>query len=269
MTCPSENGNSSEICLNGVEICCDYECVKLNESCPGFSDDNAWMWSIFAIASLTDIAQIFIVIWYRRVFYYRMTWTDDNEGFCHRNFITYYEKFVDYIFCQRIGRLKYRGQNLDDVVKTDRLGLWVCLFFSLALGFTQRLLDLPYLNMSVFRVFLGDGCNYLSTRQLTKPIEFYLLFLLAELYGLWAFWYCVHKLKKDIEKVGVDLSEVDLEADSEETQDSIEMLPKFEPRDRKARKQDKQVQHKCNLNYFSDDVRTLVFLSTGEIPITV
>ena len=160
--CLSENGNSSEICQNGFEICCDYECVQLNKTCPGFSDDDKLMWSVFVIASLTDIAQIFIVIWYRKVFYYRMTWEDKNEGFCHRNFIKYFEKFVDKIFCSRIGRLRLRGRKLDDVIKNDKLGLWVCVFFSLALGFTQRLLDLPYLNMSAFRVFLGDGCNFIS-----------------------------------------------------------------------------------------------------------
>ena len=66
------------------------------------------------------------------------------------------------------------------------------MFLSLGLGLLQRVLDLPYLDMSLFRILLGDGCNLISSRQLTKPPEFYILFLVAEFYGLWAFWYCVY-----------------------------------------------------------------------------
>ena len=142
LVCPSENGNSSKICLKDFEVCCDNECLSLNSTCKGFNDEKIWIWCVFSIASLTDLGQIFIVIYYRKVFYYRMTWNEENEGFTHRHFIKYVEQFIDYISCGMLGRKKLRGQNLNLIIDTKRLSLWCSMVFSLALGFSQRLLDL-------------------------------------------------------------------------------------------------------------------------------
>jgi hypothetical protein len=267
-TCPANDETSS--CQKNIELCCDNECKKINDYCAGFDNDKALVWIIFSLSLLTDVGQIIIAICYRKVFFYRLTWGKDNEGFSYRNFFYYIERIIDYITCGKLGRWRLRNKNVDILIDTDQISLWLHMFLSLALQFSQRLLDLPYLNMSIF---LGNGCNLINARQLTKPIEFYILFFVAEIYGLWAFWYCVYKLKKDIEKAGVDLYaktknktvkrnvEADSKTGSEDNQNSIELLPKFKPR-----KRNNQIQHKCNLNYFSDDVRNLVFVVTSEIP---
>ena len=201
-TCPSSNGSSIQICLENFELCCDNECLPINQTCPGFSNDEIWVGVVFALSVLTDIGQIFIAIWYHKVFFERLTWSDDNEGFLHQHCFKYIEQFTNWITCGYLGRKKFRGKEIQDIIDIDKVGLWFHMFLSLALAFLQRLLDLPYISMSIFKIFLGDGCNFISSRQLTKPLEFYLLFLLAEFYGLWAFWYCVRKLKEDMKKYG-------------------------------------------------------------------
>ena len=115
--------------------------------------------------------------------------------------------------------------------------------------------------MSVFRVMLGDGCNFISSRQLTKPVEFYVFFAIAELYGLWSFWFCVKKLKSDIEKSGdVDLEKIGkaVEVNALDENQNFELL--------QVRDDAKESKAICSLNYFADDVRNLMFLLTGEIP---
>ena len=71
LTCPSKSGESNEICQAELEVCCDNECLSLNATCPGFNDDDIWVWTIFTIATLTDLGQIIIAIYYRKVFFYR------------------------------------------------------------------------------------------------------------------------------------------------------------------------------------------------------
>ena len=44
------------------------------------------------------------------------------------------------------------------------------------------------------------------------------MFLIAEIYGLWSFWYCVHKLKDDIEAAGVNLDEIGKKSSKCETE---------------------------------------------------
>ena len=207
--CPSSDGNSSQICHLKLEACCDNECLKINETCPGFADDKKLAVAVFALSTLTDVGQVVIAIWYRKVFFYRLTWGEASEGFCYRSFLKYFEQLIHLLTFGLIGRWKLRDRRLEDVINTDKLSLWLSMLFSLGINFLQRILDLPYLDMSkAISIFSGDTCNYISSRQLTKPTEFYILFLLAEFYGLWAFWYCVYKLKGDIEKSGMELDKI-------------------------------------------------------------
>ena len=54
LTCSSSDGNSTEICNAKTEACCDNECVRLDQACPGFADDEIWVWVVFVLVSLTD-----------------------------------------------------------------------------------------------------------------------------------------------------------------------------------------------------------------------
>ena len=54
LTCSSSDGNSTEICNAKTEACCDNECVRLDDACPGFADDEIWVWVVFVLVSLTD-----------------------------------------------------------------------------------------------------------------------------------------------------------------------------------------------------------------------
>ena len=114
-----------------------------------------------------------------------------------------------------------------------------------------------------------------------KAKSFYIWFSIAEVYGMIAFWYCVYKLKKDIEAADVKLEEIkstcckscccvenqDIESQEEqhfvttdlnnnELVETESLSPSMVP-----------LPEDCKLNYFSDDVRQLVFLMTGEIPL--
>ena len=137
--------------------------------------------------------------------------------------------------------------------------------------------------------FEGRGASkiFLPPTKLTKPKEFYVLFLIAELYGLWAFWYCVWKLKEDIQqKSGMNLDEIanierfdSVKISRSETNQSSISAPKDDSvveKDsddifsRKVSIRNESLNAKdgfvCNLNYFSDDIRNLVFVLTGDIP---
>ena len=154
----SLSGNSTEVCHNEFEVCCDHECLSLNQTCPGFDDDKIWVWSVFVIASLTDFAQIVIAVWYRDVYFYRLTWTGENEGFSYNHGMKYVEELIHQLSGGLIGRAKLRGKELKDLIDTEKLSLWISMIFSLALGFSQRLLDLPYLTY-VYQVYTIH-CTY-------------------------------------------------------------------------------------------------------------
>ena len=156
-SCSSNDRNSSQTCLQDSELCCGNECLKIDETCSGFSDDEVWALVVFVLSALTDVGQIIIAIWYHKVFFYRLTWTEDNEGFSHRHGFKYMEDFTNWVTRGYLGRKKFRGKSLDDI--TSELGLWLCMFGGLTLGFLQRLLDLPYIDISMFKILLGDGCN--------------------------------------------------------------------------------------------------------------
>ena len=196
------------------ELCCNHECRSLSESCEGFPDDELWIGLVFALSAMTDVGQIVIAICYHKTFFHRLTWTSDNEGFCYRNFTKHFEKCVHWISRGIFGRWQLRGKNFKELIQHGKLKmkLWSCMFVSLALGFLQRLFDLPYVDLGYFHAdFLGNGCNFIDARHLTKPREFYILFLFAEFYGLWVFWYCAKNLKEDIKNTGVDLSLAEFE----------------------------------------------------------
>ena len=100
-TCPSKSGNSSEICQKNVQLCCDYECVRVDDSCKGFKDDKVLVWIVFALSALTDLGQILIAIWYHKVFFHRLTWGEKCEGYCYRNFTKHFEKLITQNFRDR------------------------------------------------------------------------------------------------------------------------------------------------------------------------
>merc|ERR1712071_22825 len=87
---------------------------------------------------------------------------------------------------------------------------------------------------------LGEGCNLIKAKELTKPTEFYVLFAVAEVYGLFFFVYCMIRLKKDIDKFR------NIESEGIESEENQQL---------------------GIVNYFSDDVRKLVLLTTGELPL--
>ena len=89
-----------------------------------------------------------------------------------------------------------------------------------------------------------------SCFPLAKPIEFYILFLIAEIYGLWSFWYCVHKLKGDIEAVDPDALKVD-EIWTETSSATKSSKNKAKNQDPESCDQNDGVEtkEKCELNY--------------------
>ena len=77
--------------------------------------------------------------------------------------------------------------------------------------------------------------------MITKPVMFYVLFIIAQLYGVWVFWYCAIKLKQDV-----------VQGDNEATPWRWNSGFKAE--------------NKSKPTFYSDEIRKLIWLSIGEIP---
>ena len=221
--------------------------MNLNTSCQGFSEDKELATIVAYLAIFTDVAEVLVAIFFFKVLMHRLTWTDDQEGFIHRNFTIKYEQWIyDKL---GIGRRKFRGKDLKDLNNVwDFACLWIFMFKSLAIEILQRLADLPYLNIAYT---LGDGCNLINARNLTKPTSFYVLFSMAEIYGLFIFVYCILKMKSDIIKTSGKLP----------ANFGFKYLQLKEKEDTQTNSDIKL------LSYFSDDVRKLVLLTTGELPL--
>ena len=89
--------------------------------------------------------------------------------------------------------------------------------------------------------FFNDGCNLFTSRSITKPVIFYVLFIIAQLYGVWVFWYCAIELNRDV-----------VEGANEATPWRWKSGFKAE--------------NKSNPTFYSDEIRKLIWLSIGEIP---
>ena len=134
---------------------------------------------------------------------------------------------------------------------------------------------------------LGDGCNLIKARKLKKPIEFYILFMIAEVYGAWAFWYCIVELKKDMKKsddyveakwfkclsLCYDTNKRHTKS-GKNSKDDPEAAPlKDQPKNKEIKNNntestvDKNEQKKKLVTYFSDEIRKLVMLMSMEIPL--
>ena len=112
--------------------------------------------------------------------------------------------------------------------------------FSVVLELFQHFLDIPYTNMANWP-FFNDGCNLATARSITKPVIFYVLFITAQIYGVWVFWYCAIELKQDV-----------VNGDNESTPWRWDSGYKAE--------------NKSKPTFYSDEIRKLIWLSIGEIP---
>ena len=54
------------------------------------------------------------------VFFHRMIWNIENEGWTHRRYFFKVEEFIDKITSSTIGRLKLRGKHLQEVIGGTR-----------------------------------------------------------------------------------------------------------------------------------------------------
>jgi hypothetical protein len=203
-----------------------------------------------------------------------MTWEEENEGFTYKHIFKKIERLMDWIFCG-CGKINFRGKSVDEI--ENRCGLWSWAFLGVLFEILDRLADLPYLDISYN---LGNGCNLIKARHLKKPLEFYILFAFAELYGVWAFWYCIYRLKREMQKSG-DYIKRNLsdgkcglifslsngvgcvsqkDRSVQDMEESIKLNDYSRPYRRPRNK-------KKIITYFSDDVRKLIMLMSGEIPL--
>ena len=112
---------------------------------------------------------------------------------------------------------------------------------SVMLELLQHFLDIPYTNMASLS-FFDDGCNLATARMITKPVMFYVLFIAAQLYGVWVFWYCANELVRDIVEGDNDAAPWRWNAGG-------------------------KAENKSKPTFYSDEIRKLIWLSIGEIPI--
>ena len=67
----------------------------------------------------------------------------------------------------------------------NRILEMVFVFFAVALEILQHLLDVPYLNMGMF---VPNYYDVKLNRRITKPVGFYILFVISEISGFLLFW---------------------------------------------------------------------------------
>ena len=107
--------------------------------------------------------------------------------------------------------------------------------FSVVLELLQHFLHTPYMaSLSS----IDDGCNLAIVRLMTKPVMFYVLFIAAQFYGVWAFWYCAVELERDV----------------------VQGERRF------GHEQNGKAENKSKPTFYSDEIRKLIWLSIGEIP---
>ena len=118
--------------------CCDGKCKNLNQTCPSFEDEQIMSLHFFVLSFLTSLGQCVIIYQNRLVFFYRLTWTEKNEGFNYRLWYKYVEKFFFTISCGFIKRWKLRGKNIETIdYEIERFNMWICVIVGLFIEFLQ------------------------------------------------------------------------------------------------------------------------------------
>ena len=91
---------------------------------------------------------------------------------------------------------EYWNKHADDLQKRERTVVWkfleglkMAIFSSTILEILRYFLDLPYLDFSIFVAkFMDDEAGLQTSRLLSKPLEFYILFFVAMIWGIYLFW---------------------------------------------------------------------------------
>ena len=196
-----------------IFITCDDESVQIYPPvyCETFHEHKNWYWAAMIIGFISSLMQIVGLWLHHDIFVERMTWTTDREGKFHRLIWCHVEDFFDYImriieyflfmflsgYAPRImSRQSLRGEHFHDLTKYQYYIASMSVIKSVMLELLQHFLDIPYTNMANWPLF-NDGCNLATARLITKPVIFYVLFIAAQIYGVWVFWYCAIELNLD------------------------------------------------------------------------
>ena len=191
-----------------IFITCDNESVQIYPPmyCETFHEHKNWYWAAMIIGFISSLMQI-VGLWLNHdIFVERMTWKSDREGKFHRLIWCRVEDFYDNIikrtekrFCcgwKMMTRKRLRGKNFHELTKYQYYSASLSVVKSVMLELLQHFLDIPYTNMANWPLF-NDGCNLATARLITKPVIFYVLFIAAQIYGVWVFWYCAIELNLD------------------------------------------------------------------------
>ena len=174
--------------------------------CENFHERKNWYWAAMIIGFISSLLQIVGLCVNHDIFVERMTWPIKREGEFHRSIWRHVENFCDYIvniienrFCfgrKMMTRKSLRGKKVHELTNYQYYFAILCVILSVMLELLKHFFDIPYTNMANWP-FFNDGCNSATAGLITKPVVFYVLFIAAQIYGVWVFWYCAIELNAD------------------------------------------------------------------------
>lgn len=189
--------------------------------CDTFNTQHGWILGSEIIGGATTIWQLLLTIYYWKNFMMVEMTNDDLSGWLHVHVFKYIESLwekplswvcrlvclemrTDDFFTRRISTKesqKESGSKLvaemiynkqSEKIKKSRAGkLELALFVAIHVGteLFQRVLDIPYLGGLNFS--LGDCDGLGESRQIKKPVFYYVLYILIECYGTFLYTFYV------------------------------------------------------------------------------
>ena len=107
---------------NETLLCCDDNWQLLDSFCVGLKDEPDFLFdlplafTIFTVAVLTDFLELIFALCYHNVYFNRMIWEEENEGYTYRYFFKGIEIAINTVL-PGLGKIEFRGRTIEELNK--------------------------------------------------------------------------------------------------------------------------------------------------------